>query len=417
MPYSPIADILDDLRAGKMVILQDDPRRENEGDLVMAAEKVTPEAVHFFLREARGKMCLAMTEERADALHLPVQVTRNTSFHTTAFAVTFDGREGVGTGESARDRAVSILRAADPACTPGDLVRPGHIDPLRARSGGVLVRTGQTEGSVDLCRLAGLQPMAVISVILRDDGEAARLPDLEAFQARTGIRMCCVADVVRARRERERLVEHVVSVKMPTEVGEFDAHLYRSVVDEPLHVALTVGLPAPSRERPPVHAEPILVRAHSECLTGDIFGSLRCDCGPQLREAMRRIRDTGRGVVLYMRQEGRGIGLEGKLRAYHLQEHGLDTVEANERLGFRADERDYGVGAQILLDLGVRKMRLMTNNPKKLYGLEGFGLEVVERVPIALPPGRENARYLDTKREKLGHLLPAAEDRRPPSGA
>jgi 3,4-dihydroxy 2-butanone 4-phosphate synthase/GTP cyclohydrolase II len=406
MPYSPIADILDDLRAGKMIILQDDPRRENEGDLVVAAEKVTPELVHFFLKEARGKMCLAMPEERADELHLPAQVTRNTSFHGTAFAVTFDGREGVGTGESARDRAVSILKAADPRCGAGDLVRPGHIDPLRARSGGVLVRTGQTEGSVDLCRLAGLQPMAVISVILRDDGEAARLPDLEKFQARTGLRMCCVADVVRARRERERLVEHVVTIRLPTDLGEFDAHLYRSVVDEPLHVALTVGLPSPEKGKTLRHDEPILVRAHSECLTGDIFGSLRCDCGPQLHEAMGRIRDAGRGVVLYMRQEGRGIGLEAKLKAYHLQEHGLDTVEANERLGFRADERDYGVGAQILLDLGVRKMRLMTNNPKKLYGLEGFGLEVVERVPIALPPNRENSRYLEAKRKKLGHLLP-----------
>jgi len=406
MPYSPVSDILDDLRAGKMVILQDDPHRENEGDLVVAAEKVTPEAVHFFLREARGKMCLAMPEERADDLHLPAQVTRNTSFLRTAFAVTFDAKEGVGTGESARDRAVSILRAADPACTADDLVRPGHIDPLRARAGGVLVRTGQTEGSVDLCRLAGLQPMAVISVILREDGEAARLPDLERFQARTGLRMCCVADVVRARRERERLVEHVVTIRLPTDLGEFDAHLYRSVVDEPLHVALTAGLPSPEKGKTLLHPEPVLVRAHSECLTGDIFGSLRCDCGPQLHEAMRRIRDVGRGVVLYMRQEGRGIGLEGKLKAYHLQEHGLDTVEANERLGFRADERDYGVGAQILLDLGVRKMRLMTNNPKKLYGLEGFGLEVVERVPIALPPNRENARYLEAKRTKLGHLLP-----------
>lgn len=409
MPYSPIADILDDLRAGKMIILQDDPRRENEGDLVMAAEKVTPESVHFFLREARGKMCLCMPEERADDLHLPAQVTRNTSFHHTAFAVTFDAKAGVGTGESARDRATSILKAADPATRPEDLVRPGHIDPLRARAGGVLVRTGQTEGSVDLCRLAGLRPMAVISVILREDGEAALLPDLERFQARFGFRMCCVADVVRARRERERLVEHVVTVKLPTDLGEFDAHLYRSTVDEPLHVALTVGMPSPEKGRTLLHEDPVLVRAHSECLTGDIFGSLRCDCGPQLHEAMRRIRDAGRGVVLYMRQEGRGIGLEGKLQAYRLQEHGLDTVEANERLGFRADERDYGVGAQILLDLGVRKMRLMTNNPKKLYGLEGFGLEVVERIPIALPAGRENARYLETKRAKLGHLLP--EDR------
>jgi 3,4-dihydroxy 2-butanone 4-phosphate synthase/GTP cyclohydrolase II len=408
MPYSPIQDVLEDLRAGKMIILQDDPRRENEGDLVMAAERVTPEAIHFFLREARGKMCLCMPEERADDLHLPAQVTRNTSFHHTAFAVTFDAKAGVSTGESARDRATSILRAVDPACRADDLVRPGHIDPLRARAGGVLVRTGQTEGSVDLCRLAGLRPMAVISVILRDDGEAALLPDLEEFQAKFGLRMCCVADVVRARRERERLVEHVVTVKLPTDLGEFDAHLYRSTVDEPLHVALTVGMPTPEAGKTLAHEDPILVRAHSECLTGDIFGSLRCDCGPQLHEAMRRIRDAGRGVVLYMRQEGRGIGLEGKLQAYRLQEHGLDTVEANEQLGFRADERDYGVGAQILLDLGVRRMRLMTNNPKKLYGLEGFGLAVVERVPIALPPGRENARYLETKREKLGHILPPA---------
>ena len=406
MPYHPIPEILEDLRAGRMVILQDDPRRENEGDLVMAAEKVTPEAVHFFLREARGKMCLAMPEERADELHLPAQVTRNTSLHHTAFAVTFDAKEGVGTGESARDRATSIRRAVDPACRPEDLLRPGHIDPLRARAGGVLVRTGQTEGSVDLCRLAGLQPLAVISVILREDGEAARLPDLEKFQERTGLRMCCVADVVRARRARERLVEHVVSVKLPTDCGTFDLHLYRSLVDEPLHLALTLGMPSPEKGNSLLHEEPVLVRAHSECLTGDIFGSARCDCGPQLHESMRRIRETGRGVVLYMRQEGRGIGLEAKLKAYHLQEHGLDTVEANERLGFRADERDYGVGAQILLDLGVRKMRLMTNNPKKLYALEGFGLEVVERVPIAIPPRAGNAPYLAAKREKMGHLLP-----------
>ena len=406
MAYHPISEILEELRAGRMVILQDDPRRENEGDLVMAAEKATPETVHFFLKEARGKTCLAMTEERADELHLPPQVTRNTSFHTTAFAVSFDAKDGVGTGESARDRATSIRRAADPACVPADLVRPGHVDPLRARAGGVLVRTGQTEGSVDLCRLAGLTPMALISVILRDDGEAARQADLEKFQEKWGLKMCAVADVVRARRERERLVEHVVSVRLPTETGEWDAHLYRSVVDEPLHVALTVGLPGPSKERPLRHEEPILVRAHSECLTGDIFGSRRCDCGPQLHESMRAIRREGRGVVLYMRQEGRGIGLEGKLRAYHLQEHGLDTVEANERLGYKADERDYGVGAQILLDLGVRRMRLMTNNPKKLYGLEGFGLEVAERVPIALAPHRDNERYLAAKRDKLGHLLP-----------
>ena len=406
MAYHPISEILEELRAGRMVILQDDPRRENEGDLVMAAEKATPETVHFFLKEARGKTCLAMTEERADELQLPPQVTRNTSFHTTAFAVSFDAKDGVGTGESARDRSTSIRRAADPACSAADLVRPGHVDPLRARAGGVLVRTGQTEGSVDLCRLAGLTPMALISVILRDDGEAARQPDLEKFQEKWGLKMCAVADVVRARRERERLVEHVVSVRLPTETGEWDAHLYRSVVDEPLHVALTVGLPGPSKERPLRHEDPILVRAHSECLTGDIFGSRRCDCGPQLHESMRAIRREGRGVVLYMRQEGRGIGLEGKLRAYHLQEHGLDTVEANERLGYRADERDYGVGAQILLDLGVRRMRLMTNNPKKLYGLEGFGLEVSERVPIALAPHRDNERYLAAKRDKMGHLLP-----------
>jgi len=406
MPYHPISEILEDLRAGRMVILQDDPRRENEGDLVVAAEKVTPEAVHFFLKEARGKMCLAMTEERADELHLPAQVTRNTSLHTTAFAVSFDSKEGIGTGESARDRSTSIRKAADPACRASDLVRPGHVDPLRARAGGVLVRTGQTEGSVDLCRLAGLQPMAVISVILREDGEAARLPDLERLQEKWGLRMCSVADVVRARRERERLVEHVVSVRLPTDTGTWDAHLYRSVVDEPLHVALTVGLPGPEKGRTLRHEEPILVRAHSECLTGDIFGSRRCDCGPQLHEAMRVIQAEGKGVVLYMRQEGRGIGLEGKLRAYHLQEHGLDTVEANEKLGYRADERDYGVGAQILLDLGIRRMRLMTNNPKKLYGLEGFGLAVAERVPIALPSHGDNERYLETKRAKLGHLLP-----------
>jgi 3,4-dihydroxy 2-butanone 4-phosphate synthase/GTP cyclohydrolase II len=407
MPYNPIEEVLEDLRQGKMVILQDDPRRENEGDLVMAAEKVTPEAIHFFLKEARGKMCLCMPEDRADALALPMQVTRNTSLHHTAFAVSFDARDGVSTGESARDRALSILKATDLSCTPEDLVRPGHVDPLRARMGGVLVRTGQTEGSVDLCRLAGLQPMAVISVILKDDGDAARLADLEVFQARFGLKMCSVADVVAARRRSEKLVRHVVTVKLPTESGIFDLHLYRSLVDEPMHLALTVGLPSPNAEGEPLrHEEPILVRAHSECLTGDILGSFRCDCGPQLHEAMRIIQAEGKGVILYMRQEGRGIGLEAKLKAYHLQEHGLDTVDANERLGFRADERDYGVGAQILRDLGVRKMRLMTNNPKKLYGLEGFALEVVEAVPISIPPRPENEAYLRTKKERMGHTLP-----------
>jgi 3,4-dihydroxy 2-butanone 4-phosphate synthase/GTP cyclohydrolase II len=405
MPYSPIQEVLDDLRAGRMVILQDDPSRENEGDLVMAAEKVTPEAIHFFLKEARGKMCLAMTEDAADRLHLPVQVAQNTSHHRTAFAVSFDARDGISTGESARDRAISILRAVDDSCPPEALVRPGLVDPLRARAGGVLVRTGQTEGSVDLCRLAGLKPMAVISVILKDDGDAARLADLEEFQRRHGLKMCSVADVVRARRERERLVERVVSTRLPTDRGTFDLHLYRSVVDEPLHLALTMGIPVPQGAPAPALAEPVLVRAHSECLTGDILGSLRCDCGPQLSEAMERIAAEGRGVVLYMRQEGRGIGLEGKLKAYHLQDHGLDTVEANERLGFRADERDYGVGAQILLDLGVRRMRLMTNNPKKLYGLEGFGLELAERVPIVPRARPENARYLEAKKNKLGHTF------------
>jgi 3,4-dihydroxy 2-butanone 4-phosphate synthase/GTP cyclohydrolase II len=405
MPYSPVPEILEDLRAGRMVVLQDDPRRENEGDLVMAAEKVTPEAVHFFLKEARGKMCLAMTEEDAERLLLPVQVAQNTSHHRTAFAVSFDARDGISTGESARDRAVSILRAVDPACPPDSLVRPGHVDPLRSRPGGVLVRTGQTEGSVDLCRLAGLRPMAIISVILKDDGDAARLADLEAFQAKHGLRMCSVADVVRFRRERERLVERVVSTALPTEHGAFDLHLYRSVVDEPLHLALTMGMKVPAGAAAAALPDPVLVRAHSECLTGDLLGSLRCDCGPQLHEAMERIAAEGRGVVLYMRQEGRGIGLEAKIKAYHLQDHGLDTVEANERLGFRADERDYGVGAQILLDLGVRRMRLMTNNPKKLYGLEGFGLEVAERVPLAPRSRPENARYLEVKRSKLGHIL------------
>ena len=404
MPLSPIPEILDEIRAGRMVILVDDPRRENEGDLVCAAERVTPEVINFMATHGRGWICLTLSEQKADELDLPPMVQKNQSNFGTAFTVTFEGRRGITTGISAEERATSILTAVRDDCRPQDLVRPGHIQPIRARDGGVLVRTGQTEGSVDLCRLAGLKPMGVICEILRPDGKLARMPELESFAEEHGILLCSVADVIRYRRQTEKLIRRVVSVGLPTEFGEFTAHAYVSTFDMKEHVALTMGLPDP--EDGEVLDDPILVRVHSECLTGDILGSLRCDCGPQLHAALTAVAAEGKGVVLYMRQEGRGIGLSNKLRAYSLQErHGLDTVEANERLGFRPDQREYGVGAQILNDLGVRKMRLLTNNPGKRAGLSGFGLEITERVPLEVPPTRVNAGYLRTKRDKMGHLL------------
>ena len=401
-----IAEAVEDLRAGRMIILVDDENRENEGDLVMAAEKVTPEAVAFMAKTGSGLICLAMAPERTERLQLPLQSQRGRSRYGTAFTVSIEAREGVTTGISAHDRATTILTAARPDCDPADITTPGHIFPLRAREGGVLARAGQTEGSVDLCRIGGLEPAAVICEIMNDDGTMARMPELEAFAERHGVRICTVADVIEHRRRTETLIERAVSrVKLPTLWGDFEMMCYESKVDPQPHLALTRGLVFDENDAPQPIEEPVLVRVHSECLTGDTLGSLRCDCGPQLHAALERIDEEGRGVLLYMRQEGRGIGLTNKLRAYLLQEQGCDTVEANERLGFEADLRDYGIGAQILRDLGLRRIRLLTNNPKKIHALEGFGLEIAEQVPLRIEPNEHNRAYLDAKKRKLGHTL------------
>ncbi|RMG61427.1 MAG: bifunctional 3,4-dihydroxy-2-butanone-4-phosphate synthase/GTP cyclohydrolase II [Deltaproteobacteria bacterium] len=397
MPVCTVEEALEEIRNGRMVILVDDEDRENEGDLMIAAEMVTPEAINFMAKYGRGLICLAITEERAKKLNLQPMVQDNTSPYGTAFTVSIEARKGVTTGISAYDRATTIRVAIDDNTTPDDLVRPGHVFPLIARKGGVLVRTGQTEGSVDLARLAGLKPAAVICEIMNDDGTMARMPDLEKFAERHGLKIITIEKIIEYRMRRERLVTKISETRLPTRYGEFTAMAYKNEINGEVHLALVKGEIEPE--------EPILVRVHSECLTGDVFGSLRCDCGEQLENAMRMINEAGRGVILYMRQEGRGIGLANKIRAYELQDRGLDTVEANIRLGFKPDLRDYGIGAQILAELGVRKLLLLTNNPKKIIGLEGYGLTVVERVPIEVKPNDVNLRYLKTKKKKLGHIL------------
>jgi len=394
-PFATVEEAVEDIRNGRMVIVVDDPDRENEGDLVVAAQFATPEAVNFMATHARGLICLCLTAERCEELGLPPMAQRNEAPLGTAFTVSVEAREGVTTGISAADRARTIQVAIDPESTPHDLVQPGHVFPLRARDGGVLVRAGQTEAAVDLARLAGLPPAGVVCEIMNEDGTMARVPDLVPYSERHGLRMITVADLIEHRRRTEKLVERVVSVQLPTEFGLFSAIAFREALTGREHLALVMG----------EVGDNVLVRVHSECLTGDVFHSLRCDCGEQLEAALAAIAAEGRGVLLYMAQEGRGIGLLNKLRAYELQERGLDTVDANLALGFAADEREWGIGNQILADLGITTMRLLTNNPKKVSGVEAYGLKVTEQVPIEIPPHPENVRYLAAKRDKLGHKL------------
>ena len=395
--FNSIESVIADVQAGKMVIVVDDADRENEGDLILAAEFVTPEAVNFMAKHGRGLICVPTTSERLQQLGIERMVRQNRETFKTDFQVSVDATHGITTGISAADRAKTIKTMADPTAVPEDLVQPGHVFPLRARPGGVLQRAGHTEAAVDLARLAGSRPITVICEIMSDDGSMARLDELQKFAKKHRLKICTIADLIHYRRTREKLVERMEVVKMPTDYGEFDLYLYRSKVDGQHHLALVCGEVAGK--------ENVLVRVHSECLTGDVFGSRRCDCGPQLQQAMRQVAEAGRGVIVYMRQEGRGIGLAPKIKAYKLQEQGYDTVEANQKLGFGMDLREYGLGAQILADLGLRTIRLLTNNPKKVVGLEGYGLKIVEQVPIQVNPNPHNARYLDTKREKLGHLL------------
>ncbi len=398
MKFNAIEEAIEDIRKGKIVILVDDEDRENEGDLTMAAAAITPEAINFMAKHGRGLICLSLTPERCEQLQLHMMTNENTSSFGTAFTISIEAKKGVTTGISAADRATTIKTAINPKCGPQDLARPGHVFPLRARPGGVLQRAGQTEGSVDLARLAGLYPAGVICEIMNDDGTMSRVPQLMEFAKKFDLKIVTVKDLIAYRIRKESLVRRVAVTKMPTSYGsDFTAILYANDIDRMNHIALVKGDIKPEDE--------VLVRVHSECLTGDVFGSLRCDCGEQLHNAMKIIDDEGKGVILYMRQEGRGIGLEGKLKAYELQDKGKDTVEANIALGFKADLRDYGVGAQILRDIGVRKIKLLTNNPKKIIGLEGYGLTVVTRVPIEMHPHAKNIHYLKVKKSKLGHML------------
>ncbi|HEY2124971.1 MAG TPA: bifunctional 3,4-dihydroxy-2-butanone-4-phosphate synthase/GTP cyclohydrolase II [Chthoniobacterales bacterium] len=397
LQFDKVDDVIADIAAGKIVIVTDDEDRENEGDLVMAAEKVTPEAVNFMTKYGRGLICVPISNERAEQLGLQRMVAQNREMYRTDFTVSVDAARDVTTGISAPDRAVTIRALANPESAPEDLIQPGHIFPLRAKDGGVLRRAGHTEAAVDLAQMAGLQPAGVLCEILHDDGTMARLPELMEFRKKHRLRICTIQSLIAHRRVREKLVELERVIKMPTDYGDFDLHMYRSKLDGTHHLALVKGVIDKDH--------PTLVRVHSECLTGDVFGSRRCDCGNQLHAALGQIEEAGNGVLVYMRQEGRGIGLAAKIHAYKLQEEGLDTVEANAKLGFPSDLRDYGLGAQILFDLGVRKFRFLTNNPKKVVGLEGYGIEMVEQVPIRCDPNPHNAKYLETKKAKMGHLL------------
>ena len=397
LEFDTIDDVVADIAAGKIVIVTDDADRENEGDLVMAAEKATPEAINFMAMYGRGLICVPISNERAEQLGLQRMVVENREMHRTDFTVSVDAAHGVTTGISAHDRARTIRTIANPNSEPNDLVQPGHVFPLRAKDGGVLRRAGHTEAAVDFATMAGLQPAGVLCEILHHDGTMARLPELMEFRKKHGLRICTIQSLIAHRRVREKLVEREQIVRMPTDYGEFDLHLYRSKLDGAHHLALVKGEISPGK--------PTLVRVHSECLTGDVFGSRRCDCGNQLHAALRQISDEGSGVLVYMRQEGRGIGLAAKIHAYKLQEEGLDTVEANAKLGFPTDLRDYGLGAQILFDLGVRQFRFLTNNPKKVVGLEGYGIQMIEQVPIHGEANPHNAKYLETKKVKMGHLL------------
>jgi 3,4-dihydroxy 2-butanone 4-phosphate synthase/GTP cyclohydrolase II len=396
-PFAAIEDAVQAIREGRMIIVVDDEDRENEGDLTIAAEKITPEAINFMAKHGRGLICLSMTGERLDQLEIPLMVEKNTTTFNTAFCVSIEAKQGTSTGISAADRASTVLTAIHPGTKPSDLCRPGHMFPLRARDGGVMVRAGQTEAAVDLARIAGLYPAGVICEIMNDDGTMARVPELTKFTRKHGLLMITIADLIKYRMSTERLVKRSAVADLPTEHGAFKIYAYENQLDNETHVALVRGEIGDGKD--------VLVRVHSKCLTGDVFHSARCDCGAQLETAMARIAEEGRGVLLYLNQEGRGIGLANKIRAYELQDQGFDTVEANERLGFKADQRDYGIGAQILTDLGVKTMRLLTNNPRKFVGLQGYGLSVSDTVPLEIPPSESTRRYLKTKKDKLGHRL------------